>query len=150
MLHLPNMNSNDDRTNSRLLAGFRFAIPQGVSVGELIIVIAIVGLITFLAIPHLSFDSESEREARDRRNAQSIVTVYQSGFAAGVSWNGTTRNAKIDAVIAGQSPAEGAFSGKSFKAPAAVEKDRAGAFKYIGIDSNGDLYYDKSGVQPSK
>jgi hypothetical protein len=108
-----------------------------------------VGIAVFFAIPYSSLDHEAARQERDRQVAQSIVRVYQSGFAAGVAWYGSTRNAKVDAVISGQAPTEGAFSGKCFKVLAGIEKNRAQAFKYIGLDSNGDLYYDKTGSQPS-
>jgi prepilin-type N-terminal cleavage/methylation domain-containing protein len=122
---------------------------RGFSVVELLVVLLVIGITIFFAVPHSRVDGASAREQRERRVAQSIVTVYQSGFAAGVAWNGSTRNAKVDAVISGQAPSEGAFSGKFFKVPATAEKDMAGAFKYIGCDSNGDLFYDKSGEQPS-
>jgi type IV pilus assembly protein PilA len=119
------------------------------SIVELLVVLLVIGITVFFAIPQTGSDYKSATEQRDRHAAKSIVTVYQAGFAAGVTWSGETRNAKVDAVISGQAPTGGAFSGKFFKAPAAIEKEMSGAFKYIGYDSNGDLYYDKTGGQPS-
>ena len=137
--------SRQPTSGARLQSGSR----RGFSVVELLVVIGVVGITVFLAVPYSSFDRESTKQERDRQVAQSIVRVYQSGFAAGVTWNGSTRNAKVDAVISGQAPTEGAFSGKYFKGPAGIEKNKAEASKYIGCDSNGDLYYDKTGSQPS-
>jgi type II secretory pathway pseudopilin PulG len=149
MHHFLNMNPKDDRSHHRLATKLHGAFPPGFSVVEVLVIIIVVGVITFVALPYAGFNGKPAREAQERRVAQSIVSVYQSGFAAGVAWKGSTRNAKIDAVTSGQAPAEGAFSGKFFKVPGGMQRDMAGASKYIGCDANGDLYYDKSGGQPS-
>jgi type IV pilus assembly protein PilA len=143
------MDPKDDHSHSRSATVCRCAFPPGFSVVEVLVIIIVVGVISFVALPHAGFSGASAREAQDRRVAQSIVSVYQAGFAAGVTWNGSTRNAKVDAVLSGQAPAEGAFSGKFFKVPGGMEKNKAGASKYIGCDANGDLFYDNSGGQPS-
>ena len=131
----------------------RAAIPsratKGFSVLEVLVIVLVVAITTFVAVPNLGLNGDANKEARERQAAQSIVSVYQSGFAAGVAWNASTRSAKIDAVISGQAATDGAFSGKFFAAPGGVEKVKAGAFKYIGCDANGDLYYDSTGNQPS-
>jgi hypothetical protein len=116
---------------------------------EVLVIIIVVGVITFIAVPYAGLNGKSDKETRDRYAAQSIVSVYQTGFAAGITWNGSTRNAKVDAVLSGQAPTEGAFSGKFFKVPGGIEKDKAGSLKYIRCDSNGDLFYDTAGGQPS-
>jgi type IV pilus assembly protein PilA len=123
------------------------SISKGFSLVEMLVVIAVIGVIAAIAIPNIGSINQSAKDARNQRNAQSVVSMYQSCAAAGVVWDGSTRNAKVDAVITGQAPTDGAFAGKSFKVPNLSNKDET--YKYIGIDPNGDLFYDKAGGQPS-
>jgi prepilin-type N-terminal cleavage/methylation domain-containing protein len=119
------------------------------SLVEMLVVIAVIGVIAAIAIPNIGSINQSAKDAANQRNAQSIVSMYQSGLGAGVVWTGSSRNAKVDSVIAGQAPTEGAFSGKSFKVPNLTGTDKTGCYKYIGYDANGDLFYDKAGAQSS-
>ena len=123
------------------------SLSKGFSLVEMLVVIAVIGVIAAIAIPNIGSINQSAKDARNQRNAQSIVSMYQSGAAAGVVWTGGTRNAKIDSVITGQAPTDGAFSGKSFKVPNLSGTDKTDCYKYIGYDANGDLFYDKSGGQ---
>ena len=124
-------------------------LSAGFSLVEMLVVIAVIGVIAAIAIPNIGSINQSAKDARNQRNAQSLVSMYQSGSAAGVAWTGGDRNAKIDSVITGQSPTDGAFSGKSFKVPNLTGTDKTECYKYIGFDANGDLFYDKSGGQSS-
>ena len=122
-------------------------ISKGFSLVEMLVVIAVIGVIAAIAIPNIGSINQSAKDARNQRNAQSIVSMYQSGAAAGVSWTGATRNLKVDSVITGEAPTDGAFAGKSFKVPNVTGSDKTDTYKYIGMDTNGDLFYDKSGGQ---
>jgi prepilin-type N-terminal cleavage/methylation domain-containing protein len=123
------------------------SIAQGFSLVEMLVVIAVIGVIAAIAIPNIGSINQSAKDARNQRNAQSIVSMYQSGAAAGVSWDGGADVIKkVDAVISGAKPADGAFAGKMFRVPHISTTDRTEACKYIGIDENNDLYYNKSGV----
>jgi hypothetical protein len=119
----------------------------GFSVTELLILIAVVALIAGMAIPTIDVVTQSPVDAR--RNAQSVVSVYQSGYAAGVEWTGATRNAKIESVIVGQAPTNGTFAGKTFRVPNLRGPDKTACYRYIGSDASGDLFYDKTGGQPA-
>lgn len=128
---------------------FRNSSTSAFSLVEMLVVIAVIGVIAAIAIPNIGSINQSAKDAANQRNAQSIVSMYQSGLGGGVAWTGGTRNAKVDSVIAGQAPTDGAFAGKSFKVPNLTGKDKTGCYKYIGYDANGDLFYDKSGAQSS-
>jgi prepilin-type N-terminal cleavage/methylation domain-containing protein len=123
------------------------SISKGFSLVEMLVVIAVIGVIAAIAIPNIGSINQSAKDARNQRNAQSIVSMYQSGSAAGVAWDGgSSVTAKVNAVIAGAEPSDGAFAGKIFKVPYISNTDRDEACRYIGIDENDDLYYNKSGV----
>lgn len=121
----------------------------GFSLVELLVVIAVIGVIAAIAIPQLSNIGSSAKTAVNQRNAQSIVSTYLNGAAAGATWSGTSRNTKIQAVIAGTSPTDGVFQGKTFQLPNVSAADQQAAYPYIGYDTNGDLFYDKTGGQPT-
>ena len=122
-------------------------ISQGFSLVEMLVVIAVIGVIAAIAIPSIGSINQAAKDARNQRNAQSLVSMYQSGLSAGVTWTGANRNAKIDSVVAGQAPTDGAFSGKTFKVPNLTGTDLSDAYIYIGYDSDGNLFYDKAGGQ---
>jgi type IV pilus assembly protein PilA len=122
-------------------------IAKGFSLVEMLVVIAVIGVIAAIAIPNIGSINQSAKDARNQRNAQSLVSMYQAGSAAGVTWTGSSKTAKIDSVITGQSPTDGAFAGKIFKVPNLAGTDKSDTYKYIGYDANGDLFYDKTGGQ---
>jgi len=122
---------------------------KGFSLVEMLVVIAVIGVIAAIAIPSIGNINSSAKTATNQRNAQSIVSMYQAGAAAGIVWGGADRNAQVAAVITGASPSDGAFQGKTFKVPNMADTDKVGAYPYIGVDASGDLFYDKAGAQAS-
>jgi type IV pilus assembly protein PilA len=123
---------------------------KGFSLVEMLVVIAVIGVIAAIAIPSIGSINASAQTATAQRNAQSVVSMYTAGSAAGVVWaGGAVRNDKIAAVVAGDSPPNGAFVGKIFKVPNLALADQQASYIYIGIDANNDLFYDKAGTQSS-
>ena len=120
---------------------------SGFSMVEIIIVIAVMGIVAAIAIPNIGSVHDSADTAKDQRNAQDLVTIYNSGATVGVLWAGATRNDKIADVIAGRSPATGTFVGEVFALPAITGTDLTGMYKYIGVNSEGNLTYDPTGGQ---
>jgi hypothetical protein len=89
-------------------------------------------------------------KATNARAAQSIVSVYAAASAAGVDWKGETRDEVISDVLAGRAPKSGPFEGTQFRVPTSSVPDLAGAKAFIGIESDGRLFYDETGRQPTE
>lgn len=82
-----------------------------------------------------------------RHKARCVVYVYLEGAEAGIIWNGKTREDRIEAVCKGQkTPDDSAAPGKLFGVPF-IGAEMTDVSKYIGMNANGDLFYDKSGGQ---
>jgi len=114
---------------------------------ELLAVVAAIGVFASLTLPAMGSLNSTAVKTTNQRNAQGIVSLYDAGSAAGVNWAGTTRNAKVASVVAGGVPKTGVFAGKPFTMPHLSADDQAAAYRYIGMDQNGDLFYDKCGKQ---
>ncbi|HSI63690.1 MAG TPA: type II secretion system protein [Candidatus Saccharimonadia bacterium] len=117
-------------------------VAKGFSLVEMLVVIAVIGVIAAIAIPQIGSINSSAKEAKNQRNAQSIVSVYSAATAAGATVAGATAAAKVDALVTGVVPTEGAFKDKSFKVPNMEAEDKTGALKYIKLDGT-DLVYTK-------
>ena len=119
------------------------------SMAEMLIVVAVIGIIGAVAIPSIGGINSASKTAKNQRNAQSIVAVYGAGFAAGVPWATGTKTTIVQDVINGRSASTGDYSGKIFSVPNVSGNDLTGVMVYIGTTSNGILFYDKSGSQPT-
>ena len=51
---------------------------------ELLVVIAVIGMIAAIGVPTIGFLLNSSRETKNRRNAQSIVNIWNAAQTAGV------------------------------------------------------------------
>ncbi len=120
---------------------------RGFSLVEMLTVISVIGIIASIAIPNIGSISNSAKTATRQRNAQSIVSMFAAGSAAGVIWAGANRNALVGSVVSGQAPLDGAFVGKTFRVPNISGTPLTDTYKYIGKDSDGNLFYDQAGGQ---
>ena len=120
-------------------------LSKGFSLVEMLVVIAVIGVIAAIAIPSIGNINASAKTATAQRNAQSVVSMYQAGQAAGVAWGTTDAATSIAAVIAGGSPTDGAFSGKKFIVPNLGSDDITALTPYVTWDStDSTLVYSKT------
>ncbi|MGY8641239.1 MAG: prepilin-type N-terminal cleavage/methylation domain-containing protein [Verrucomicrobiales bacterium] len=125
----------------------------GFSLVEMLVVIAVIGIIAAIAIPNIGKINDSAKDARKRRNAQSIASVFAAANAAGLDFSTTPAAATTEAdvianVITGSTIAEATspFNGATFSVKGVVtataQSETDGAAKYLAWDAtNGILTY---------
>ena len=103
-------------TDQRTRLGRR---PAGFSLVELLTAIAILGIITGLAVPLINSVNNSARTSVARRNAQTVSSTFAVAKTAGVSgWNSQSTGAQIVVdLMHGVTPIDGPFAGRLFVIP---------------------------------
>jgi prepilin-type N-terminal cleavage/methylation domain-containing protein len=132
------------------------SVKAGFSLVEMLVVIAVIGIIAAIAVPNIGRINDSAKDATYRRNAQNLASVFASAQAAGYDFSktgGTGANlaneaAVITALITGatinntSSPFNGAFFGVPGLKVADATSETLGAAKYLTYTaaSNSLLY----------
>lgn len=111
----------------------------GFSLVEMLVVIAVIGIIAAIAVPNIGRINESAKDAAARRNAQNVASVYASAQAAGLDLSGDNKKDTILKVIAGDKVTEeGPFKDTFFGVPGLNKTDAVddtkGAAKYLTFD----------------
>tara|TARA_R110000850_G_scaffold185992_9_gene311924 strand:+ start:586 stop:999 length:414 start_codon:yes stop_codon:yes gene_type:complete len=120
------------------------ASKAGFSLVEMLVVIAVIGIIAAIAVPNIGRINDSAKDATYRRNAQNIASVFASAQAAGVDFSSSSTDEAdvINAIIAGAtvSDADSPFNGTYFGVPGLDSADAvnqtAGAGKYLQWDTS--------------
>ena len=91
---------------------------SGFSLVELLVVIAVLGVVAGLAIPSLAGVIEKGRSAKALQQAQSVALTFSSARSAGVVFANPTREGVVDALTQpGGIRGSGVFSDVSFSVP---------------------------------
>ncbi len=89
--------------------------PQGISLFELLLSVALIGVLLSLAVPLLGAQEEAMQEVRAKRNAQELVGEFQVARAAGVDFLvANDLPATLQRLCQGQQAVEGVFAGRHF------------------------------------
>jgi len=115
------------------------SIKKGFSLVEMLVVIAVIGIIAAIAVPNIGRINDSAKEATARRNAQNIASVFASAQAAGLDFAAasTTKTDIAQAVVTGAKVTEkGPFENTWFGVPGLTTADQGLALDYLEYDPN--------------
>ncbi|WP_218033113.1 type II secretion system protein [Brevifollis gellanilyticus] len=113
----------------------------GFSLMELLIVIAIIGLMANMIIFAWSGHYSEVNAIKDRRNAQTIASLASTASVAGASFVvAGDIPATVDNLAQGTTPTSGVFRNREFKLPPMGTQEITGALNYLQW-SGSDLIY---------
>ncbi|MBE2287537.1 MAG: prepilin-type N-terminal cleavage/methylation domain-containing protein [Prosthecobacter sp.] len=122
--------------------------PSGFSLFEVLLVLAVIGVLLALAIPMIN-QNDAIYAARDRRNAQELASTSVMAQTAGLNFvEGEDVLETVRSIVRGGMPARGAMKGRIFVVPGLSEEDIRGAARFLAIQ-NGELRYTNSEVPQS-
>jgi prepilin-type N-terminal cleavage/methylation domain-containing protein len=122
--------------------------PAGFSLFEVLLVLAVIGVLLALAIPMMN-QNDAIYAARDRRNAQELASTSVMAQTAGLNFvEGEDVLETVRSIVRGGMPARGAMKGRIFVVPGLSEEDIRGAARFLNIQ-NGELRYTNSEVPQS-
>ena len=114
---------------------------QGFSLMELLVTIAILGVLATIGIGAMGGARQGAVDQKDKRNAQEIASVAAIASAAGASFVVPgDEKATIVNLKNGCSPSTGAFKGRVFKLPNLGEPEINGAMRFLALNDS-ELQY---------
>ena len=120
------------------MKNFKISKKKGFSLVELLVVIAVIGVIAAIAIPAMTGIFGNSRQAKAKRNAQNLASVYASAVAAGSTITATDVPTAMAAIVTGTT-GQGAFASSNFRVQ--LDIDEQGAADDYLVWENGTLQY---------
>lgn len=120
-------------------------VAHGISLIEMLITIAILGLIVSIALPSFGGGTEGIRQARDLRNAQTACSIFASAQVAGVDFSegNPTIQEIMQRLVKGVVVEKGQLKGRSFALPNLGAEEIQSAVKYLAM-VDGSLVYNST------
>ncbi|WP_208300263.1 type II secretion system protein [Prosthecobacter fusiformis] len=114
----------------------------GFSLIEMLMTMAVLGIMVSIALPWYGKQTDDFRQARDQKNAQSICTLCQAIDAAGINLvEETTTSLEIARKLsAGITIKKGTLKGRTFRVSGLGEEELEGAANYMSIEE-GQVFY---------
>lgn len=108
--------------------------PHGFSLLEMLVSVALIGIIAALALSILPNINLQSTQTRDRRNAQELAAICATAQAAGVDFVATgDLEQTVKNIVSGGKPADGAFAGNYFGLPGLAPVDQTTAMTYLQL-----------------
>ncbi len=113
---------------------------NGFSLVEMLITIAVIGVIAAIAVPSISSVRKNAQASKDKRNAQELASIFEAASAAGVNFSGGDEHAVVASIAAGVIADEGLMKGSYYGLKGLTEAERYRAVKYLDF-KDGILIY---------
>lgn len=111
------------------------SLSRGFGLIEMLVVVAIIGIIGAIGIPAVSAYKVRMEEAKAKRNAQSLASVYTAAQAAGLDFYSDDLNNDVKAlavrVAKGGTVSEGVFQGAFFGVKKLSESEIEESISYL-------------------
>ncbi len=122
---------------------------QAFSLVEMLSVIAVIGIISAIAVPSIGRINDSAREAAAKRNAQNIASVITSAQAAGLDFLAPQGLPQTVAnVVQGGTVSEGVFAGAFFGVPSLSATEIDAVQSYLWQTDTQVLYMEGGSFDP--
>ena len=119
---------------------------RGFSLVEMLVVIAVIGIIAAIAVPSIGAINDKANAAKAKRNGQTIASLFNASRGVGASYASSDTSGIIDELVIGKSGIE--LGGSEFKMSSLSDEEKLAAMDYVSYDSASDLmdYYPDGGA----